>query len=240
MNKVNSLSREWKQIKELPFKKKLGFIWDYYKWHILITAFVVISVIATAIALANEKEIVLSGYLFDSLYTTEQEEPFVDFPEYAKLNHETETADFFTNLTLYGMYAETSQQFYSTSAAGHTDFAAAGPQTFLRLSYDSFKYFYDLREILTADQLAELSGRLFYVDASMLDQLDGEGTIQLPDHDKPEAMKDPVPIGINIRGGRGVDELYLGEDPVFLAVLNNAPHLDMTLQFLEYLDSNNE
>ena len=240
MNKSNSFSQEINKLKGLPLKKKLEFIWDYYKWPILIALFVVISVISTVISLANEKEVVLSGYLFDSYYTTDQDEPFADFPNYAKLDHKTETADFYANLTLYGMYAETSQQFFSSIAAGHTDFAVAAPETFLRLSYDSFKYFYDLREIMTSDQLEKLSDRLFYVDASMLDQLNGQGTIQLPDHDKPETMKDPVPIGIDIRGGRGVDALYLGEKPVFLTVVNNAPHLDMTLQFLEYLDLNIE
>lgn len=230
------ISQEIHKIKEMKGRRKWQYIWDYYQWPIIITVFLVVSIIATSISKLNEKEVVLSGYLFDSYYTTEHDDPFADFSDYAELDTEMYTQDFRTNLTLYGMHAEISQQFYATAAAGHTDFAAANPQTFLRLSYDCFKYFYDLRDILTPQQLEQLSDRLFYVDASMLDKLDAqEGTIQLPDHDKPETMKEPVPIGIDIRGGTGVDVLYLGEEPVFMAVLNNAPHLDMTLRFLDYL-----
>lgn len=238
MKSINSFSREMEKLKDMPFQKKAEFIWDYYKWPILITVFLIISVIGTAISLSNEKEIVLSGFLVDSYYSTDQDEPFVQFPSYAQLNTDEVAVDFLTNITLYGIYTETAQQLFSTIAAGQTDFVASAPETFLRLSYDSFKYFYDLREILTAQQLEQLSDRLFYVDASMLEQLNlQEGTIQLPDPDKPETMKDPVPIGINIRGGRGVDSLYLGEAPVYLAIVNNAPHLDMTRSFLDYLFS---
>lgn len=229
------ITREIHKIKDLKGAKKWQYIWDYYQWPIIITVFLVVSIIATAISLRNEKEIVLSGYLFDSYYSVDQDEPFVDFADAAELDKEKYAPEFLTNLTLYGMYAEISQQFYATVAAGQTDFAASNSQTFLRLSYDCFKYFCDLRDILTPQQLEQLSDRLFYVDAYMLDKLDGQGTILLPDHDKPETMKDPVPIGIDIRDGRGVDVLYLGDEPVFMAILNNAPHLDMTLRFLDYL-----
>lgn len=237
MKIIESISREMKKIKSIPQGKKLGYIYDYYKWHIFITVFLVVSVIATAISIANEKEIVLSGYLFDSYYDIEQDEPFVDFPSYAGLDTDKETVEFLANIQLYGMYAETSQQFYATVAAGHTDFAVFNPQSFLRFSYETFSYLYDLREILTPQQLEQLSDRLFYVDASMIDQLDRfEGTIRVPDHDKPETMKDPVPVGINIRGGRGVDAHYLGDEPVFISFVNNAPHMDMIMEFLRYLN----
>lgn len=226
------------KLSQLSGTEKLRFIWDYYKWPILISLFVVISVIATVIAVSNSKEYVLSGYLFDSFYTTDHDEPFDDFLSYAGVDEDTAQAEFLTNLTLYGLHTETAQQLFSTIAAGQTDFVVSNPETFLRLSYDSFKYFTDLRTILTEEQLEKLSDRLFYVDASMLDKLQGQtGTITLPDHDKPQNMKDPVPVGIDIRGCRGVDVLYLGDDSVFFAIVSNAPNIDMTKMFLSYLFS---
>lgn len=228
-------------LKDMPSEKKAEFIWDYYKVPILIALFLVVSVVVTVAAVSGSKEVVLSGYLFDSYYSTDQEEPFHEFPSYAKLDTDTVQAEFLTNLSLYGIYSETSQQLFSTIAAGQTDFVASNPETFLRLSYDSYKYFFDLREVLSQEQLDRLTERIFYVDASMLDQLDSQsGTIILPDPHDPGAMIDPVPIGINIRGGRGVDELYLGDDPVYLAIVSNAPHSEMTLTFLDFLFSENE
>ena len=91
MKIIDSISREIKKIKELPRGKKLGYIYDYYKWPIFITVFLVVSIIATAISIANEKGVVLSGYLFDSYYDIEQDEPFFDFLSYAELDADKET-----------------------------------------------------------------------------------------------------------------------------------------------------
>lgn len=225
----------------LTLSQKAGFLCDYYKWYILIPLFIVVSAVATFIYVSSSNEVVLSGYLFDSYYTSDHDEPFHDFSSYAQLDTNKQRPEFLTNLTLYGLYSETSQQLYSTIAAKQTDFLASNPQTFLRLSYDSFKYLADLRNVLSEQQLEQLSNRLFYVDASMVGKLDSQvGTVYLPDPHDPSAMDDPVPVGINIRGGRGVDKLYLGEDPVYLAIVSNAPHLDMTRIFIDFLLSENE
>lgn len=238
MSKINSFSREWAKMKEMPVEKKVQFIWDYYRWPILITVFIVVSVIATAISFSNQKDVVLFGYLLDSFYTTDNDEPFYDFPGYANLDSDNQMGQFQTNISLSQAQAETAQQVYATISAGQTDFVSSNPSTFLRLAYESNKYFADLRDVFTEEQLEALSDRLFYYDASIDVEASSDGVVlRLPDHDKPETMKDPVPIGIDIRGCRGVDPLYLGDDPVFLAVVVNAPHLDMVRTFVDYLFS---
>lgn len=239
LNKINSISKELKTMKALPLGKKAEFIWDYYRWPILITLFIVISAIATVITIAHEKDVVLSGYLLDSFYTTDSDEPFHDFIPYANMDTEKQMIQFQTNISLNEAQAETAQQVFVTISAGQTDLLVSSASTFLRLAYESNRYFYDLREVFTPEQLEKLSDYLFYYDASVdVDVSPEDGVLHLPDHDKPETMKNPVPIGINVRGCRGVDDLYLGDKPVFLAVVVNAPNMNTIHSFVDYLFSN--
>lgn len=226
------------KLKELSPKRRAEYIIDYYKWHILVIIMILVFTITTAFSYFTDKETVLSGYLLDSYYALGQNDPFYDFEEYAGINQAEEDTEFYPNLILYGGTDTTANQLFSTIFAGQTDFIISNPGTFLQFSYESYRYITDLREILTPEQLDKLLGRLFYVDASLLESLDTQnGTVYLPDHDKPETMAEPVPVGIDIKGCRGVDQLYPGEDYVFFAVVSNAPHEEMIITFLEYLFS---
>lgn len=229
---------EKKKLKELSPGKRAEYIIDYYKGAILALILLLAFLISSVIADFTAKKTVLSGFLLDSYYALGQDDPFYDFETYAGINQSQEDTEFYPNLILYDNTDTTAQQLYSAIVAGQTDFITGNGSTFLRFSYESFRYVTDLREILTTEQLDELSNRLFYVDASLLETLDTQnGTVYLPDHDKPELMEQPVPVGINIKGFRGVDELYPAEEYVFFAVVSNAPHTDMVATFLEYLFS---
>ena len=60
--------------------------------------------------------------------------------------------------------------------------------------------------------------------------------IILPNPSKPEQMKDPVPVMINITGTETISILYPGfTDNYAIAFLANAKNTEKALEFLDYL-----
>lgn len=219
---------------------------DYYKWWAISIVLIIVSIVYTVVAISSQKEIVLSGYLLESYTTIDQIEVFPSFSDYAQINTEECETDFITNMSLNNQMGEANmtvqQRLIATVAAAQTDFIAAPLEVFTRLCYQSSDYFSDLRDILTPEQLEALEGRIFYVDDVYRQELaeatinSTEVTITFPDPLDPEAMEDPIPVGINVSGYEELDAMYVLEDePVYLGIVGNAPNLQMALLFVEYL-----
>ena len=102
----------------------------------------------------------------------------------------------------------------------------------------------DLRKFLDAETLETFADRLYYVDGAVIEKLSvpaGElqdTSIPIPDPTKPEAMEDPIPVGIDVSDRTDFQTAYYFPDTVlYLGVITNTPRQELTAQFIQYLFS---
>ncbi len=227
-------------------QEKWDYFMDYYKWWAIAIILVIISIVYTVVAINSQKDIVLSGYLLDSYTLEDPSAVFSSFSEYAQIDTEECAPEFTVNMSLSDDMADVAsavqQRIVATIAAKETDFISAPLETFSALSYQTSDYFGDLREYLTVEQLEVWKDRIFYIDAAQRQDIadsvrnNPDVPIVYPDPHDPESMEDPIPVGIDVAGFEELDALYLYcQEYVYLGIVSNAPHPQITVQFIEYL-----
>ena len=128
-------------------------------------------------------------------------------------------------------------------------YVAANELDSMITDFDSFqKYansslFYDLRDILTEEQLQALEPYFYYVDREVVlaieaanDDLNTDYTPEYPDPLHPEEMQDPIPVGICLTGCTDLtDNYYFRGDGIVMGIYANAEHADTAVDLAEYL-----
>ena len=117
---------------------------------------------------------------------------------------------------------------------------AADEDLFLYYSY--LGYTTDLRTVLSAQQLAALQPHLHYVDGKLLEQQENsEGGLSFaygdcPDPKKPEAMTDPIPVGIDLSAATQAfrSSYTFSSDVPVLGLCVSSANPGIALSFLQY------
>ena len=231
-------------------KQKVEYIMDYYKWHIIIVLFVLIFIGNTIYTNLTRKDYVLQGIF---LSTPAETETVLDLEKdfLKKYPIDSSSEDIFFDSSLY--YRPETESIDSTLsyqaiqvltariAAGEIDFVVADDVTLNELCYN--QYFFDLSEVMTKDQMKKYEPYFLYYDREILKELNSindtneiVSEIVLPDPSKPELMKAPVPIMINVTGNDKISLLYSNfTENYAMAFLANANNTEKALEFLEYL-----
>jgi hypothetical protein len=244
-------------LKNMPFRKKVAYYWEYYRWHVLVTIAVVAVIVSSVAQIVNQKPysfyaIMLNSYDLDGGQIAE------DFAAYADLDTENFTCFIDTlakaniNVATQNELAEL-QRIMALAMVGDLDVLVADSQTFLYYGYALL--YEDLRELLTAEELAayEAEGRLFYIDQAEIDRRDAEGP-EVTDNYRSEPtleeiraeakaqrdhaqMGNPVPIGIFMNEAPLLTEngSYEPFEPVFGFVISSG-RLETARLYLEFLD----
>lgn len=232
---------QWKKMKGKPFKERLAYFWDYYKWPTLIALMLVAALIYTVTVKLNEKETVLTGVMIDASTPLEDPAFLQEFCEAEGIDTKQQEINLQTGLSLSSgnpSFSITSyQRIHAGIAAKETDFLVGGTDAIRQCAYDSSNMLVDLREILTPEQLQRLDGRLYYIDGSLFETIyNGSGEmVEFPSPTAPENMKDPIPVAVHIRDCGDFLDSYYPEQPVYFAVSCTAPHLQTTIEFLDFI-----
>lgn len=239
--------KAYKEMKEKPPKERWAYFWDYYKWHAIIAVAVVAVLIQGIVTLCNHRDTAFSGVLLNTSAISDSSSFLDDFSAYAQIDTGKEKVLFSTKLYLNGennqSNADTFQRIMAEIAIKELDFITAPPVAFQRCAYTTSRLFADLREFLDADTLARFSDRLYYIDGAVLAQMQAElgdnisyDSITIPDPRKPEAMEDPIPVGIDITDRQSFRETYYFPDSViYFGVITNTQRPEMVMTLLDYL-----
>ena len=126
-------------------------------------------------------------------------------------------------------------------AAGSVDFITGDLDAMTEIAYKS--YFLDLSEVLTKEQYAQYEPYFLYIDQAVIEQRqaafdndEDASEITIPNCAEPETMEKPIPVMIDMSHSQKLLDIY-GEstDTVVLSITENAPHKDLTLEFIGYL-----
>ena len=229
-------------------KQKISYIWDYYKWHIMIPIIVVIALISYIVNIVTRPDIILNGVMLN-IHNIESAGPseilLPDFYKEQKVDTKNEEINLNANLyysvdNLSSNY-ESSQVLMAWLSAGQLDFITGDATSLTDLAYK--EYFTDLRDYLTEEQLEKYEPYFLYIDydvyqkrSELINNMDDASIIELPDCTKPEEMKDPIPVMIDISKSEKTKEVY-GNTTEILAfgVTVKETHKEMTIAFLDYL-----
>lgn len=241
------IKSEYKKVEEKTPKERWEYVWDYYKWPIVVTVLVIALLIQGVVGAVNQKEIVFSGFVLNSKIALDDDAFLQGFYDYAGIASDEQEAAFYSDITLQDGNAKGDTTAFQRIMAGiankESEFIVGQETPFQLCAYSTGRILMDLRNFFDADTLAKFSDRLYYIDGAVLAILDapvGEqvGPVEYPDPMKPEDMQDPIPVGIDISDREAFcSAYYLTEQTLYLGVIANTPRLELTLKFIEYLFS---
>lgn len=215
-------------------KERLQNFWYYNKLYIIITVLVVLFVGVQVHKLTNQPGVGFQGVFMNTICASLDngqsyvngfgEHLGVDLNRFAMVSHMYEGFDISEKIDEVD-YA-TVTQLSAFIANGDLDTVVANIEGFTFLAY--WDTLMDLRDVYTPEQLAEMEPYLFYVDGAVVekraDTMWGteEYNTPLPDPRNPDAMEDPIPVGIymehvsegfdkefDISGGQGVVGIFV-------------------------------
>ncbi len=261
---MDEFRKEREAIKHASFPEKVKYFFDYYKWHTV--AIVATAVLAFTLVrdIVTQKDAVFFAVMLNSTYLDEEAtESFrLDYAEYAGID--MEEYDVLLDGTLYfnttpatnaveniaanfnELTMSASQRLLAYTASGELDVIMGGSVIFPDHANDEM--FYDLREIMSAEQLAKYEPYFYYVDQAHLDAIaEAEekllmnetldpSLLEYPDPTKPEEMEEPIPIGLFVTDCTKLSDAYLFTgDYVAMGIMVNSPHVENSLKFIDYL-----
>lgn len=257
MSLMDEFKEERERIKYSPFKTKLEYIMDYYKWPIFAIILVIIILIGYIYTLATTKENILNGLLlnttrFSSDYTSDEFQSlsniFLQTKNLDKNKNEV-TLDTSLNLTLETPSSneytdiESYMAIMNRVTAGSVDFIIADLETLQNLAYR--EYFTDLSTVLSEEDYSKYEPYFLYIDQSIINELYGDDNISLninkniiyPDCNKPEDMKQPIPVLINMEQSDAILDIYNHptDSTIAFGITLNVPHTENTIDFLNFI-----
>lgn len=217
----NPFQKEEVHFKDLDRKKKLSFIWDYYKWPIIVVIGLVITLaISLPQLIENSKEIVLySAFVNTQLSDTNEIHPLLqEFAEEKEIdldgkrmmldcsmiiNHE--------NPSNFSM--ECSQKLTAMFSAKKLDVVVADKETYE--NYEVFGVYEDLEKLMDEEFIEKYKDKLVYSSTN--------------DSNEKHAY------AIEVTDSKVLQEYKAYLVPAYFSIAVNAQHPENAVEFLEYL-----
>ena len=263
MSVRDEIKEQQKKLKGQGFKAHLEYFWEYYKIHTIVAIIVLIFVGITIRDIANNKPYALYTMFINNRGLETQETLQKGFTEYAQIDTANysvivDTSSNFMSSIVDTTSITTSEKIMAMLAAHDLDVLVGDEATIGR--YASQDTFIDLRELYSADELAAMSDKIFYVDQGYIDYLasdeysayitsgqydnNNKYAVMAAQYDEDfiyqhvdkEDMDDPVPIGFILDNSAALKscEAYPDEAPI-AGIAVNTQRIDVAKKFIEYL-----
>ena len=245
---MDEFKEERNAIKQKGLKDKLAYFFDYYKWHTVAVIVITAAVISMIIHLVNRKDSALYICLLNTISYSRTEDYVQRFEEYAGIDRADYEVTFDTSMYIEiggrdSVTATSFQKLTVYTAAGDLDMIITDPE--IIEYYVDQGLFYDLRQILSPEQMALYEPYFFYVDQVIIDAIqEAEARNEtydavFSDPRQPEAMKDPIPVGIFLDDCQGLKEnVQFFDEEIVLSVLINSSNIETALKFIDFVMQN--
>lgn len=250
MAAMDEFKTERELVKNAPFKKKLEYFWEYYKWQTMIGILVVLFICGYIHTIVTDTENVLMGIMINTYSTEDGVTDSLKEGYYEKYDIDSSKYDVvFDNTRTYSVSGkagvstsndEARSIILSKTGSGQLDFMTGDLESMTDLAYSDL--FVDLREILTEEQLKEYEPYLLYIDKTIMDTIleasanyEDIGEVVIPGCSEPEKMDDPVPVLIDMSSSDKFDEIYQYDvETLVFGATDGIPHVENTVKFIEY------
>ena len=229
-------------------KERWNYFLDYYKWHALAAILAIVVLVQGIVGIVTRKEVAFSGILLNCMISYEDDAFLQGFYDHAGLDSKKQEAAFYTDITLTDRNSKTDitafQRIIAGIATKDTDFVVGQAANFRLCAYSTSRMFMDLRELLDEATLEKLSDKIYYIDGAVVEQISapvGEElntNVKYPDPFKPETMKDPIPVGIDVSKCEEFQSTYyFPNTKLYLGIATTTPRQDAAKAFIDYLFS---
>lgn len=254
-----------KALSTMTPKEKFAYFWDYYKIHVFAAVVLIAVVISFVRQYMNNKDSALYAVLLNAGLTDSNSELSTvlaeEFQEYAQIDPEQYEVSIDTTISLSesvnAQYTIANQQkLFAMMQVGDVSAIVADTEHFE--SYAQHEYFYDMKSLLSVEELEKYGSYFYYTDAASFDSEDGtsspnENAMKNPaeltvNHRDPSAMEQPIAVGIIMTENNKIADAgyyaYLEEAGITyqgnpseavlgIPVTNKEPEL--AIRFLEYI-----
>ena len=246
---MDEFKEERAALKNGTLKEKLSYFMEYYKWHVVAAVAIIVFVVSMLHHLLTSKDSAFYAAFINSFPIESSEEHVQGFAQYAGIDLNTYSV--LIDDTLHLDFESPSQDSLASSqklmaylAASEIDVFLSNEAVIQQYAYN--ESFHDLRDILTQEQIDRYEPYFFYLDQTVADAVqnalanpdfDYDHTPDIPNPWNPEAMDQPIPVGISLESAASLSEIYyFGEDgPAVIAVVTNSPHPETPIKYIEYL-----
>ena len=247
---MDEFKEEREALKHGTFKQKFTYFLDYYKWYVIVAVLILGFAGSLIYQTLTRKE----RAIFVALLNVYELEPAAEYPnrfaEYIGLDPDEYDIYFdasmhmdSSDLTAYDeTTVATTQKLMVYIAAQEIDILVASESTTNSYAYN--ETFYDLSALLSEEQFEKYEPYFYYMDQAVADarneaQDAGEEYVNVPDYPSPrnpEAMENPIPVGIYLDAAEGLTENYLFMDEtVILTVPANTQHTENARAFIDFI-----
>ena len=218
------IKAQWLELKEtirpMPWKKKLEHLWEYYKW-VLVVLTVVAFIIGIAVTGYSNARV--EGLLYGEIVNLSFDTPGIDYLSADFLEHlggvkgDQKVSVMMTNLVVgqdstYNNYYAPLMRTSSEISNHHLDYMLMDSAA-LTVYFEN-EFFMDLREVLTAEELAQIEDALVYVEY--------------------EETGERIPMAINVTDTAFVKSRITHETTAYLGFVANTPRLETCRVFYDY------
>jgi len=244
---MDEFKEERAALKNAPFKEKFAYFCDYYKWQVIVTIAIVVFVVTLIVQIVTRKEIVFYAAVVNGLEMPSAEEYVQGFSDYAGVDTDTSQVLLDASLqmdfkTMSKTTISASQKLVAYIAGKDIDILIAD-ETIME-NYANNETFYDLREFLSPEQYAKYEPYFYYIDQAVVDEknaamsaMDTSYVASYPDPRDPDAMQNPVPVGIYLDNAVELREkyYYADETDIILSVIANTERSEITSKFIDFV-----
>lgn len=239
-----------REFKAMDLKHKILYFWENERKHVIAFAIEIVVILALLIVLLTRKDSALTGVLLNSSADVPKETVTVlndELLEGAKLSAEKVKVELINGAKYYLSDESKNEENYNLIQAivqqmekSKLDFLTGDQETVVVLAYSSF--FYDLSEVLSEEQLALYKPYLRYIDQAVVDEIkkaaesNTDVEIKIPDCTKPEEMKKPIPVMVDMSKYESLTAFYPDTtDPIVFAVFENTPVKETVQKVIDFI-----
>jgi hypothetical protein len=241
-------------LEKMTRKEKLAYFWEYYRYHLLIGIMVLAVAINLITSIVNQKPYAFYAMMINS-FELDAEAIQDEFGAYAGFDLQRTAClidvTTFLNLDSLDQYNIASiQRVLALTSAGDLDVITSDGTTFTYFA--EAELLMDLREVLSAEELALYEDNIFYIDMAFIERRKNDDNIEasdyltvksyeeklsdLEEHRSAEEMETPVPVGIFIADAALIEATgaYPTLPPVF-GISISSQRTEAGVRFLEFL-----
>ncbi len=243
---------EVEKIKHAPFKQRVEYFMDYYKWHVIGSVFFAVLIISFVYDVVTAKEEAFYALLLNSWKLDEVTEEMSDEFQQSiatTLEIDLEKESITLDSSMYMDY-ENQDSYFSTYIQKLVTYIATQTLDVIVTDETTFgylvesAYFVDLYEYLSEEEIALYEDRFYYIDrAYYIEQSEVQQDVNslyvFPEYDPTmkDDMEDPMAVGIYMSEDALLFDYYsYGDDQAVIGVVSSGARLEQSLQFLELVN----
>lgn len=246
-------------------KEKLAYFWDYYKIHVLVLIVVIVMVSTFIYQYVTNKDYGFYVSLVNAAITDQNEnlasEWAAEFQEYAGIDPKEYQVYIDTSVILSedmsSSYSVSNEEkMFIMAQVGTINAIIAETESFEK--YSQLEYFYNLENVLSAEEIEKYRPYFYYTDAATFDTGDDDTFYEASEqkdpgaltinHRDPSCMEQPIAVGIILTSDNQLADAgyyaYLANDEhdyqgypseTVLGIPVSSKEPELAVRFLEFL-----